>query len=153
MNLKSISNVLLLVFSVFLVACETDDDASTQVTNSTALFMGDTNGTNFIEVRVADVSFSQYLDDGDCLGCSTGFKSVPEGQNTISYQLTIGGDFTDIGTLGPFEKNKHYSVNMRDDGTICAELWHRTDTDSIFTEDFSRTRIDTNCDFTTTPSP
>lgn len=153
MSAKFIPNVLLLVLSVFLVACETDDDASTQVTNSTASYMGDANGTNFNEVRVADVSFSQYLDDGDCLGCSTGFKSVPEGHNTISYQLTIDGAFTDIGILGPFELNKRYSVNMRDDGTICAELWHREDTDSIFTEDFSRVLIDTNCDFTSNPVP
>jgi hypothetical protein len=50
-----------------------------------------------------------------------------------------------LGDLGPFQRNWHYSVNIRNEGSYCAELWHRLQTSTTFNDDTTRVLITSNC--------
>lgn len=103
------------------------------------------SGTLIHKVFVGGVEFTENLSYcGD--GCSTGFLDVPLGSNNIQLQQTSGGTMLELGDIGPFENGRHHAVNIRTlGGEFCAELWHRTDTNSEFNNDTSRTLISGNC--------
>ncbi|MBF0558929.1 MAG: DUF1566 domain-containing protein [Nitrospirae bacterium] len=69
-------------------------------------------------------------------GCSSAFYAVATGTNTI----TISG--ISYGSLGSFNNNTFYAVNIRDGG--CAELWIRTDVNTVFNSDTTRTFVADN---------
>jgi hypothetical protein len=106
-----------------------------------------TNNSGFLiqKVLVDDVVFTENLNS--CAdGCSTAFIKVPRGNNCITLQKTSSSDIFDIGELGLFKCNKHYSVNIiTNGGRVCAELWHRLQTDSTFNDDTTRVMIGTVC--------
>ena len=138
-RLKIAGVLWVMVMTLLAPGCGSDDTAnpSTQVTNN--------SGSSLAMVKMENVEFTQYLDNGGCLGCSTGFKDVPEGGNAITLQVTGSPDWITLGTLGPFESDSHYSVNISDSGGLCAELWLRHQTSSTFNDDTTRELITTSC--------
>ena len=111
--------------------------AKVQVTNN--------SGSLIHKVKVGSVEFSENL-DYCATGCSTGFKRVRRGNRTILLQTSDTSSWLTLGNLGPFLKNKFYSVNIKMvDKSFCAELWQRTDTDSEFNEDTTKQLIQSLC--------
>ncbi len=100
-------------------------------------------GVDVAVAKVGDVEFVENLSGcGD--GCSTGFEDVLAGDNVISVQLSAGSAWEEIGTLGPFDREKAYSVNLVQ-GAACAELWELGDTSVPFNETPDKAMVTTSC--------
>ncbi|MCP4135138.1 MAG: hypothetical protein GY754_29480 [bacterium] len=110
---------------------------STQVTNNSGFLIN--------KVTVGGVEFTENL--SYCYdGCSTGFIDVDEGSNAIMLQRTASSAWETIGSVGSFEANTHYAVNIVMNGSdLCAELYIRHQTDSYFNDDTTKELIDTVC--------
>lgn len=122
-----------LVFVMILGGCS----SSIQVVNN--------SGAILYKVKVHTVEFAENLDRcGD--GCSTGFKKVPAGMNTVSLKETEGDDWIEVGELGPFKKKLNYAVNItKSDGEYCAGLWRRQQTSTTFNDDMTRIFVGKAC--------
>jgi len=120
-----------------LVGLVSSGCASTQVTNN--------SGSLFTKATVGPVEFNEGLDY--CAdGCSTGFKRVRTGENSIFLRVNENSPWKNIGYLGPFEKDTYYSVSIRKgEKEFCAELWKRYDTDSTFNDDTTKILIESLC--------
>ncbi len=97
------------------------------------------SGIKIYKVKIGKKIFAQYI--GSCSdGCSTGFKIVNTGINTIYVKIRPDAPWIVMGTLGAFEKYKHYAVNfvMESGGVLCAELYSRKNTDPIFNDDHTK---------------
>jgi len=124
-------------FMCLLVGFIISGCANTQVTNN--------SGSLLNRAKVGQVGFSENLDYCGT-GCSTGFKRVRTGNNTISLRETVESSWISIGNLGPFVRDKFYSVNIRKaEQRFCAELWKRTDTTSEFNNDTTKELIQSLC--------
>lgn len=128
--------ILIFVILIFNCCCIKKARASVQVVNN--------SGTLIHKVKVGGVEFTENL-EYCATGCSTGFIDVPQGTNNIQLQQTSGGTWTDLGDLGPFENGRHYAVNIRTDGSFCAELWIRHQTSTTFNDDTTKDKIASNC--------
>lgn len=115
--------------------CQTPPDA--QVVNN--------SGAGIFQVKVGGVLFQENLSAcGD--GCSTGFKAVPKGANRIAVKASRASAWEELGTLGAFAACAHHSVNLvRRGNVICAELYTRKKTGSVFNLDASRKKIAETC--------
>ena len=128
--------VLAFVILLFFRCCRKKESPSAQVVNN--------SGTLIHKVRVGGVEFTEHL--GECAdGCSTGFINVPEGANVIQLQQTSGGAWSDLGVLAPFEKGLYYSVNIKTQGSFCAELWILGQTSIRFNDNTSKVFVASNC--------
>lgn len=133
MKIPFLSSVASLVFLMVLAGCS----SSTQVTNKSGILLE--------KVKVNSVEFSENLDHcGD--GCSTGFINVPSGTNVIFLKVAPGSEWMELGKLGPFEKNSHYSVTITKSGDkFCAELWKRLQTSTTFNDDATKIFVEKSC--------
>lgn len=102
------------------------------------------SGSLIYRVKVGEVEFSENL-QLCATGCATGFIDVVKGNNTIQFQETSGSAWQDLGSLGPFDENTHYAVNIKNTGSFCAELWKITQTDVEFNNDTSKELFVSNC--------
>lgn len=121
------------------------DLPESQVTNN--------SGVSIYKVKVGMVEFSANL--SSCFdGCSTGFKKVAIGKNTIQVKMTALSPWKTIGTIGPFSYCKFYSVNMvtKSKKRLCAQLFERKETDPTFNNDKTKTMIGEVC-YRTLPMP
>jgi len=101
------------------------------------------SGATLAAAKIGDVELSENL--AACGGgCSTDFKEVPVGDNAISVQVAAGSAWKQIGTLGPFDAGKKYSLNLVSGGD-CAELWDLADTDVPFNDNSKKTMVATSC--------
>ncbi len=105
------------------------------------------SGENIYQVKVGNMIFSRHI--GSCSdGCSTGFKKVNTGSNSISIKTTAISPWIVIGTLNGFENNKHYAVNLvkgPKDNQACAELFLRHNTSPTFNNDRTKQKIGKTC--------
>jgi hypothetical protein len=80
-------------------------------------------------------------------GCSTPFKDVGLGRNTVSIKKDRGSSWGSIGAFGGFKKCKHYAVNIiSNNGALCAELAVREQTDSTYNNDRTKRIIANTCE-------
>ncbi|ACD90204.1 MAG: hypothetical protein HGA57_01105 [Chlorobium limicola] len=131
-----IQNLITAAFFVLVMVLE-GCSPSIQVTNK--------SGQLLHKVKVRDVEFAENLDHcGN--GCSTAFKSVPAGSNMIFLKVSEGSEWMQLGELGPFEKNRHYSVTITKSGAeFCAELWRRQQTNTTFNDDMTKVFVSGSC--------
>ncbi len=103
------------------------------------------SGVSIYKVRVGRVEFSRHL--SSCFdGCSTGFKDVKKGKNRVYVKIRSTSAWKEIGTVGKFEVEKHYAVNILLKGeTLCALLALRHQTDSTYNDDRTKEAIDRSC--------
>lgn len=103
------------------------------------------SGVTIYQVKVGKVLFQENL--AYCTdGCSTGFIEVKEGSNQIYVKRKAASPWVRIGSLGTFEKCRHYAVNMKMKGRmLCAELFERKDTTPTFNDDTTKQRIAQTC--------
>ena len=112
------------------------------------------SGINIHQAKVGNVFFSRYI--GSCSdGCSTGFKEIKAGSNTVSVKITPASPWVVIGTLNGFQNNKHYAVNFITgrDGAMCAELWLHHNPDIPFNENPVKERMRGNVCGRSAPIP
>lgn len=133
MKIPNLLCAVTLAFFMVLAGCA----PSTQVTNKSGMLLK--------KVRVNTIEFAENLDYcGD--GCSTGFKDVPAGSNTIFLKVSEGSEWMTLGAVGPFEKNAHYSVTITKSGDqFCAELWKRLQTGTTFNDDATKIFVGKSC--------
>ena len=105
------------------------------------------SGENIFQARVGSMIFSRHI--GTCSnGCSTGFKNVSVGRNSVAIKIKSTSPWITLGTLDGFQKGKHYAVNLvkgskKDEG--CAELFVRHQTDSTFNSDRTKEFLRKTC--------
>ncbi len=103
------------------------------------------SGDSIYQVNVGDTIFT--LTGRGSSGGSTGFSDVAEGTNTITVKQTSTSASVSVGSLGSFQKDTGYAVNIRKvSGSYCAELWQRLNADSSFNDDTTRVLISTTCE-------
>ncbi len=121
-----------------LLSCSTTSAAGVSLASVSAPFAQVTNNQasgTFTDAKIGNVDlpppsgWSSYCAGG----CSSAFYAVATGTNAI----TIAG--TSYGSLGTFNNNTYYAVNIRDGG--CAELWIRTNRNPTFNNDTTKTFV------------
>lgn len=103
------------------------------------------SGDLFTIAWIGSVPFTENL-DYCASGCSTGFHDVAEGFNEIAIEHPFTLETLVIGTLGTFDPDTFYAVNIIKSGSsYCAELWIRYQTGSTFNDDTTREFVDSVC--------
>lgn len=149
---------ILLPLGMLLSGCPSDITTKPQVADLPATAqVANNSGGRIDHVNVGNVTFTQNLsynttqygsDNGSYCGdgCSTGFTEVAEGTGAITVSQTTTSGAVQLGSLGPFQKNKYFSVNIRRvNGNYCAELWLKLDTSTIFNLDTTRVLVSSTC--------
>lgn len=141
---------ILLLFGAFIAGCgitnpTSDKSPSTEVVNN--------SGGRIDHVNVGNVTFTENLsynttkygtDNGSYCGdgCSTRSLHVAEGTSAITVSEMATSGAVQVGSLGSFQKDKSYAVNVRKvNSSYCAELWQRLDASGPFNDDATRVLI------------
>jgi|GEM_PF-1437505 len=103
------------------------------------------SGISIFKVRVGSVEFSRHL--SSCFyGCSTPFKRVRSGRNSVQIKFSRTAPWKSIGSLGSFEVCKKYALNITKRGNrFCAALAQRFQTDSTYNNDRTKKVITETC--------
>jgi hypothetical protein len=122
-------------------------DSKHKVRRKPSVQVVNNSGQTIYQVKVGNVLFSRHI--GTCSdGCSTGFKNVTAGNNTISVRVEPTSSWVVMGTLKGFEDNNHYAVNLiagSRDSEGCAELYIRYNTTPYFNDDRTKEKIGKIC--------
>lgn len=157
-TLTRVAALVALLLSATMPGCVEDDETPTDIPDrSPQAQVVNNSGGRIDHVKVSSVTFTENLSYNTSLyasdngtycgdGCATRFVDVAEGTNEISIGETAPSEAVQAGSLGSFQKNLKYAVNIRRRGdSYCTELWERLDTGPLFNADMTRILISSSC--------
>jgi hypothetical protein len=105
------------------------------------------SGENIYQAKVGSMIFSHHI--SSCSdGCSTGFKNINVGRNSVAIKIRSTSPWITLGFLDGFEKGKHYAVNLikgSKDDEGCAVLFIRHQTHTTFNNDRTKEAVGKTC--------
>lgn len=140
------AGVTLLLLGACMSGCASEGETSNPITGKAPSAQVVNNAGDLLSnVTVGSVTFTENM-SYCATGCSSSFHDVAEGSLAITVNQTATSGAVQAGSLGSFQKNTSYAVNIRKgSGKYCAELWQRLDTAPFFNNDTTRVLLSSSC--------